>query len=244
MFPQVPDDFQSKRSMLNVAGCNEPDDVGRTPLHYAAMQKSHSDKWYKESRCYKCYVRCLLYCKCCTFLFGIDSWFVQDKWRRTPLHYAQLNGYILPQFHMTILPEELTDVNRVQDIDGYTPNQMLDSCRQHGDSWERLERIERSCFGDFTKLLRHCGEKEFFRKCINGECVDEHLKKLCPKMDASAFVWNVWTELQYAYRDPDYPAVQSAVLDFMKRLVAAVGEEDHRFEGILHQVGSSSKVPG
>jgi len=37
MFPQVPNDFQSKRSMLNVAGCNEPDDVGRTPLHYAAM---------------------------------------------------------------------------------------------------------------------------------------------------------------------------------------------------------------
>jgi len=71
------------------------------------------------------------------------------------------------------------------------------------------------------------------------ESVDEHLKKLWPKMDASAFVWNVWTELQYAYRDPDYPAVQAAVLDLMKRLVAAVGEEDHRFEGILHQVGSS-----
>ena len=40
-------------------------------------------------------------------------------------------------------------------------------------------------------------------------------------------------------RDPDYPAVQAAVLDFMKRLVATIGEEDHRFEGILHQVGSS-----
>jgi len=40
IFPQVPDDFQSKRSMLNVAGCNEPDDVGRTPLHYAAMLRS------------------------------------------------------------------------------------------------------------------------------------------------------------------------------------------------------------
>ena len=44
MFPQVPVDFQSKRSMLNVTGCNEPDDVDRTPLHYAAMQVSYCSK--------------------------------------------------------------------------------------------------------------------------------------------------------------------------------------------------------
>jgi len=57
MFPQVPDDFQSKRSMLNVAGCNEPDDVGRTPLHYAAMQQSYFG-------CSKCDVAgSRLYCK-------------------------------------------------------------------------------------------------------------------------------------------------------------------------------------
>ena len=231
MFPQVPNDFQSKRSMLNVAGCNEPDDVGRTPLHYAAML---------QSDCRKCHVSdCPLYCKCCMFLFGIDSWFVQDKWGRTPLHYAYLNGNELPQFHMTILPGELTDVNRIQDIDGYTPKLMLDSYQQHEATCQLLQRIEQSCFDDFTKLLEHCKEKEFFQKYVSGESVDVHLKKLRPKMDASAFVWNIWTKLQYAYRDPDYPAVQAAVLDFMKRLVAAVGEEDHRFEGILHQVGSS-----
>ena len=212
MFPEVPDDFQSKRSMLNVAGCNEPDDVGRTPLHYAAMQESH---------CYKCHVRCPLYCKCCMFLFGIDSWFAQDKWDRTPLHYAYFNGHELPQFHMTILPVELTDVNRMQDIDGYTPKQMLDSYWQHEGTGLLLERIERSCFDDFTKLRRHCGERDFFKKCVSGESVDEHLKKLWPEKDASAFVWNIWTKVQYAYRDPDYPAVQAAVLDFMKRLVAA-----------------------
>jgi len=82
-------------------------------------------------------------------------------------------------------------------------------------------------------------EKKIFSKSVSGDSVDEHLKNLWPKKDASAFVWNIWTELQYACRDPDYPVVQTAVLDFMKRLVAAVGEEDHRFEGILHQVGSS-----
>ena len=225
MFPQVPNDFQSKRSMLNIAGCNEPDDVGRTPLHHAAMMQSYCDKCEKND--------CRLYCKCCMFLFGIDSWFAQDKWGRTLLHYAYLNGSELPQFHVTILPVELTDVNRIQDKDGYTPKQMLDSYRQHKDSCQRLDNNERSCFDDFTKLLLYCASP------THGESVDEHLKKLRPKMDASAFVWNVWTALQYAYRDPDYPAVQAAVLDFMKRLVAAVGEEDHRFEGILYQVGSS-----
>ena len=81
--------------------------------------------------------------------------------------------------------------------------------------------------------------KRIFPKVCQRESVDEHLKKLLPKMDANAFVWNIWTELQYAYRDPDYPAVQAAVLDFMKRLVTAVGEEDQRFEGILRQAGSS-----
>jgi len=167
------------------------------------------------------------------FLFGIDSWFAQDKWGRTLLHYAYLNGSELPQFHVTILPVELTDVNRIQDKDGYTPKQMLDSYRQHKDSCQRLDNNERSCFDDFTKLLLYCASP------THGESVDEHLKKLRPKMDASAFVWNVWTELQYAYGDPDYPAVKDAVFDFMERLVVAVGEEDHRFKGILHQVGSS-----
>ena len=72
--------------------------------------------------------------------------------------------------------------------------------------------------------------------CIS---VDEHLKQLWPEKDVSSFVWNIWTELQYAYRDPDYRMVQAAVLEFIERLVAAVGEEDHRLKGIVHQVGSS-----
>ena len=235
MFPKVPDDFESKRSMLNVAGCNEPDDVGRTPLHYAAMG------W---GCCSNCHVDGgSLYCKCCIFFFGIDSWFVQDKWGRTPLHYAYFNGFELPQFHMTILPVELTDVNRIQDIDGYTPKQMLDSYQQHEAKDVPLWYVAESCFTDFMKMIPiflHCGNMKEFRKCVVCESdVDEHLKRRLRKKDASAVVWNIWTRLQYAYRDPDYPAVQFAVLDFMKRLVAAVGEEDHRFEGILHQVGSS-----
>jgi len=167
MYPQVPNDFQSKRSMLNVAGCNEPDDVGRTPLHYAAMRQLRPKCVCGESDC-------RLYCKCCMFLFGIDSWFVQDKWGRTPLHYAYLNGNELPQFHMTILPVELIDVNRMKDIDGYTPQQMLDSYRQHKDnSCQRLYNIERPCFNDFAKLHRHCGlrRKRIFPKvCQRRKC--------------------------------------------------------------------------
>jgi len=68
MFSQVPNDFQSKRSMLNVAGCNEPDDVGRTPLHYIRRNAGIilQQMWYRLGGCQ-------LYCKCCMFLFGIDS---------------------------------------------------------------------------------------------------------------------------------------------------------------------------
>ena len=33
--------------------------------------------------------------------------------------------------------------------------------------------------------------------------------------------------------------VHAAVLDFMSRLVVAIGDEDHRLEGILREVGSS-----
>ena len=90
--------------------------------------------------------------------FDIDSWYARDKWGRTPLHYAYLNGFKLPKYLVNILPLQLTDVDGMEDID--------------------------------------------------------------------------------AMQKPN-AAVHAAVLDFMKRLVVAVGEEDHRFEGILHQVGSS-----
>jgi len=156
MFPEVPVNFQSKRCMLKVAGCNESDDVGRTPLHYAAMQKSD---------CYKCHVEgCSLYCKCYIFLFGIDSWCARDKWGRIPLHYAYLNGFVLPQFHRNVLPSELTDAEEIQDIDSCTPKQMLDSRLQHEANRQRLKEIKRSCLSGLTQLLLHCSTEEFFSR--------------------------------------------------------------------------------
>jgi len=233
MFPETPAGFESKRCFLKVAGCNEADDLGRTPLHYAAMQCMFCDKC--------CVDGCYLYCRCCIFLFGIDSWSVRDKWSRIPLHYAYLDGFEMPKFQIDMLPVELTDVDGVglQDIDGYTPKQMLHSHMQYILCRQKLRNVESSCFADFRKLLQHCNTEDFFQECLGGETVDEHSKQLWPEKDATAFVWNIWTELQYAYRDPDYVTVHAAVLDFMSRLVVAIGDEDHRLEGILQEVGSS-----
>ena len=201
------------------------DDLGRHPLHYAAMCFDTCDVCNYEG--------CLLYCKCCLDFFGFDGLQVKDRYERTHWHYAYMNGYKPTKNNRRLFPADLIDEDS-KDCFGYSPYQLFE-CRLRGDETkpidELIEQLQEDIENKCDKFLSQFTDDQC--EGVNTIQVDRHWTKL----------WELWSMyvknglLEDTTKLSD--AVYNDTTNFVRKLVDAIGRKDPRLRGRLLEVGSA-----
>lgn len=200
-----------------VAHC--ADDMGRTALHYAAMLpiSEHEFPGYENQ------LKSLIQSGC-----DVNE---SDCYGRTPLHYAETE-------YMYEALLRLGGANRyIIDLDGKTVDEL------RGLKAEENELVKRNrtyCETVFPRKL-NMRVSEVLSLAEQSPKGTNLLQLLYPEVDTSAIPWKIWTQAEFAYRNPVTEGLCREMKDFVNRLLVAVTTRDPRFAGRQLLVGSANE---
>ena len=200
------------------------DDKGRTPLHYAVMPPSYSNKRARDL------ARVLLE-------IGSDV-NAADMYGKTPLHYAEMKY----QYELLI---KFGAEESIRDKKGHTPTdlrRLRESATINIDNAKKLPIGKKALYAssDILSLLNTNRVKQLSERILI-ERVRIYSQSPRPKESSEEAVWQVWIQNDFFRLNRRVRQLKPSIQRLVNRLADSIRERDPRFECQPILVGSADE---